>query len=166
MPSFASSQILGALIAFSGTTLLPGSINSEAIRLLVFSIRAGMAAVLLSMILVYIIRILIFNKHLFKKLVIPSIMVLTAFVGIVWRINIYFNKKMVPSIHTSVYQTSTPTASSENISLPTTHIVKKGESLWTISVTYYGKGALWKKIMTGNKSTIIHPGNKLEIPSV
>lgn len=49
------------------------------------------------------------------------------------------------------------------------HVVKKGESIWTIARQYYGKGALWTKIYNANKGIIknqnvIYPGQRLLIP--
>ena len=44
------------------------------------------------------------------------------------------------------------------------HIVKKGESLWQISRKYYGKGSAWILLKTQNESTLIHPGEIVEIP--
>lgn len=57
-----------------------------------------------------------------------------------------------------------------NNSKSKTHTVKKGDSLWTISKTYYGKGSDFEKIYQANKSIIgnnknaIKVGQKLVIP--
>lgn len=44
------------------------------------------------------------------------------------------------------------------------HIVKYGESLWTIAKIYYGKGSEWSKILTPDQKKSIHPGDILIIP--
>lgn len=54
---------------------------------------------------------------------------------------------------------------------PKTYTVKKGDTLWAISRRYLGKGAIWQKIYSANKSIIgsnpnlIKPGQELVIPS-
>ena len=46
------------------------------------------------------------------------------------------------------------------------HVVKKGESLWSISVKYYGIGTKWRKIYDYNKmkSTVIRVGQIVKVP--
>ena len=57
------------------------------------------------------------------------------------------------------------------ITLPCTHTVVSGESLWAIAKKYYGNGAKWSKIYEANKKVIgdnpdlIKPGMKLTIPA-
>lgn len=51
-----------------------------------------------------------------------------------------------------------------------THIVVKGETLWSIAKKYYGKGSKYTTIYNANKNIIknpnlIYPGQKLVIPS-
>lgn len=48
-----------------------------------------------------------------------------------------------------------------------TYTVQKGDNLWNIAVKFYGKGAMYKKIMDANglKTDIIHVGDVLTIPS-
>lgn len=48
----------------------------------------------------------------------------------------------------------------------TEHIVKKGDTLWSISVKYYGAGIKWRKIYDYNKlkTTVIKVGQSLKIP--
>lgn len=52
----------------------------------------------------------------------------------------------------------------------TTHVVKKGDTLWDLAQKYYGKSSLWRKIYDANKKVIgknpdkIYPGQKLTIP--
>lgn len=50
---------------------------------------------------------------------------------------------------------------------PRTHVVKKGESLWSISIKYYKTPDNWRKIADYNKlrnPNRIKPGQKLRIP--
>lgn len=54
--------------------------------------------------------------------------------------------------------------------LPCKHTVVKGDSLWKISVQYYGKGSKWTKIHEANKAVIknwdfLVPGTVLNIPA-
>ncbi len=47
------------------------------------------------------------------------------------------------------------------------YTVKKGDSLWKISKTVYGSGAMWQAIAKANKVDInrpLKPGTKLFIP--
>lgn len=46
------------------------------------------------------------------------------------------------------------------------HTVKKGESLWSISLKYYGVGTKWRKIFDYNKlkSTVIKVGQIIKVP--
>lgn len=51
-----------------------------------------------------------------------------------------------------------------------TYIIKKGDTLWSISKEYYGKGKNWKKIRKANKEDIkkpnkLKPGIKIVIPA-
>jgi LysM repeat protein len=160
MQNFASSQVLGAAIAFGGTTLLARSINFEILHLLVISIRVGMFMVLFSATLSSIIQISRFSKPFLYKLA-NSFAVLTVFVGIVWGTNFLLTNK-----NSAIAQVPTPTASSINVPVSAIHTVEAGESLWMISLKYYGSGSQWKKIITDNESTLIHPGDKLEIPEI
>lgn len=54
--------------------------------------------------------------------------------------------------------------------LPTTHVVKSGESLWTISERYYGTGYNWTAIEKANNLKdnpgVIYKDTKLVIPRV
>lgn len=59
------------------------------------------------------------------------------------------------------------------VSTQKTHIVGKGDSLWSLAKKYYGKGSLWKKIADANVKTypslknnpnFIRDGWKLVIP--
>lgn len=57
----------------------------------------------------------------------------------------------------------------ETVTLPTTHVVKSGESLWTIAETYYKNGFNWVEIQKVNG--LISPdylmvGQSLTIPAV
>jgi nucleoid-associated protein YgaU len=49
------------------------------------------------------------------------------------------------------------------------HVVAPGESLWKISVQYYGSGDLYQRLVVANPQTIsnpdvIHPGDVLRVP--
>lgn len=55
------------------------------------------------------------------------------------------------------------------ITLPTTHIVTKGEDLWKISEKYYKSGYNWTDIASANEianPNIIEEGTELTIPDV
>ena len=57
----------------------------------------------------------------------------------------------------------------QSTSLPAKHIVKAGESLWTISETYYKSGYNWVDIRDVNNITnpdLIEAGQTLTIPNV
>ncbi len=61
------------------------------------------------------------------------------------------------------------TALPAKIELPCKYIVKTDDSLWRLSVEYYGKGAKWMKIYEANKDKIknpdhLEPGVELTIP--
>jgi nucleoid-associated protein YgaU len=52
---------------------------------------------------------------------------------------------------------------------PRTHVVASGESLWSISVKYYGKGHHWRKIANANPSVDpdhLSAGTKLVVPEL
>jgi nucleoid-associated protein YgaU len=48
------------------------------------------------------------------------------------------------------------------------HIVAPGESLWTISVQYYGSGNLYHRLVVANPQisnpNVIHPGDLVRVP--
>lgn len=48
---------------------------------------------------------------------------------------------------------------------PTHYTVIEGESLWKIATSQYGKGIEWTQIKTPDNSTVIHPGEILELPT-
>ncbi len=48
---------------------------------------------------------------------------------------------------------------------PTTYVVKKGDTLWSIAKAFYGNGAMWSKIFEDNKSVIKDP-NKIYVGMV
>jgi nucleoid-associated protein YgaU len=57
----------------------------------------------------------------------------------------------------------------ENINLPTTHMVAKGENLWKISENYYKSGYNWTDIVNANNikdPNILLVGQNLTIPDV
>lgn len=63
------------------------------------------------------------------------------------------------------------TAPPAKIELPCKYIVKTDDSLWRLSVEYYGKGAKWMKIYEANKDKIknpdhLEPGVELTIPAL
>jgi nucleoid-associated protein YgaU len=63
----------------------------------------------------------------------------------------------------------TPQENTETTQSQVTHEVKKGETLWSISQTYYQKGSDWKKIADANNITDskkIEIGQKLIIPDI
>ena len=67
--------------------------------------------------------------------------------------------EMIPAIGTE----------QENIILPTTHIVIKGENLWKISEKYYNSGYNWTDIVKANgikNPNILLVGQNLTIPDV
>lgn len=79
------------------------------------------------------------------------------------------NSGNVTSNETVQTQESTQEGKSETINepLPTTHIVRESDSLWTIAEKYYGSGYNW--ISIANKNNLTNPdriqvGQKLEIP--
>lgn len=41
--------------------------------------------------------------------------------------------------------------------MPTTYVVKKGDSLYKIARKFYGDGALWERLYEKNTATIKHP---------
>ena len=55
---------------------------------------------------------------------------------------------------------------------PKTYTVVKGDSLWKIAQTHWGKGALYPKLIEANpdklkdENSVIHPGDVLVIPDV
>lgn len=55
----------------------------------------------------------------------------------------------------------------ESESLPNTHIVKRGDTLWGLAKKYLGSGLKWKKIaeLNGIKGTLIRTGQVLKIPN-
>ena len=77
-------------------------------------------------------------------------------------INLFGKKEegeMIPAIGTE----------QENINLPTTHIVVKGEDLWKISEKYYDSGYNWTDIVKENSinnPNILLVGQNLTIPDV
>ena len=53
---------------------------------------------------------------------------------------------------------------------PETYTVAKGDSLWKIAKTVYGKGTMWKVIYEANKATVKDPnmiivGQSLILPA-
>jgi len=76
----------------------------------------------------------------------------------------YFTNRKTPEILPPL-----ETTSEQETTEPKTHIVEKGESLWTISEKYYGTGYNWVDIKDENKlsdANAIHEGDQLTIPSV
>lgn len=65
--------------------------------------------------------------------------------------------------------TDVATSSSDLTSLPTTHIVEAGETLWSISEKYFKSGYNWVDIASANNLTdagVIRTGMELTIPNV
>jgi len=66
-------------------------------------------------------------------------------------------------------QTESPTTTTKETQLPTKHIVKENESLWTIAETYYKSGYNWVNLVKANAidtPDIIAVGQILTIPDV
>lgn len=66
---------------------------------------------------------------------------------------------------------NTTRAASKTTKKTRTYTMKKGDSLWSISKKFYGKGSLWKKIYNANKKKLkgknlrkLKVGTKLVIP--
>lgn len=75
-------------------------------------------------------------------------------------------KKVAPRKTNNIMLKSRP----QTKSAPKQYVVKKGDSLWKISVKFYGKGSQYTKIYNANRGIIgrnpnlIYPGQKLVIP--
>ena len=87
----------------------------------------------------------------------------------------WFSALLIKSSHVSAaINNSKPSATDKQINAASLknknstvkYVVKNGDSLWKISRDFYGKGTLWTKIISSNKSTTIYPGDILEIPLV
>ena len=51
---------------------------------------------------------------------------------------------------------------------PQKHVIAKGDTLWDLAKSFYGEGALWKKISEANGKPApraLHVGTELEIPA-
>jgi len=62
--------------------------------------------------------------------------------------------------------TNIPLPQSANLTNKRYHLVKEGESLWQIAKKYYGRGVDWTMIPTSDGSTVIYPGDVIEIPQI
>jgi nucleoid-associated protein YgaU len=74
---------------------------------------------------------------------------------------------LAPSVLGARVLDAAETASDE----PALHEVRRGETLWSISAAKLGDGALWVAVYRANRDQIknpkiLHPGQKLEIPTV
>lgn len=54
-------------------------------------------------------------------------------------------------------------------SLPTTHVVQRGDTLWRLAQFYYGEGSQWRRIKKANPGEVtgedaVTAGTKLTIP--
>lgn len=86
----------------------------------------------------------------------------------------WFNgSKSTPGVVTEQAAQETSQTGSQMATVPqggTSHVVARGENLWTISQKYYsGSGYNWVDIASANKLSnpgVIHSGEKLVIPSV
>lgn len=58
------------------------------------------------------------------------------------------------------------------ISLPTTHVIAKGQTLGHLAKKYYGKSSEWKRILKANEATLhgstkrLQPGMELTVPAL
>ena len=60
---------------------------------------------------------------------------------------------------------SSNVAGAKTVSLPATHMVVKGDTLWGLAYYYYGDGSLWGKISSANDNVLVlEIGDSLTIP--
>jgi nucleoid-associated protein YgaU len=69
----------------------------------------------------------------------------------------------------STFPEGLSTGTTETQTLPTTHVVQSGETLWDIAENYYGSGYNWVDIAKANNlssADVISEGEKLTIPAL
>jgi nucleoid-associated protein YgaU len=85
-----------------------------------------------------------------------------------------FNILKSRNLSSSNQQAKIPGTVDENIAesqinnLPAKHVVKDGETIWSISMNYYNSGYNWISIAKANNlenANVIQPGQELDIPN-
>lgn len=81
----------------------------------------------------------------------------------------YVRGRSETAVKTGAPTVTTETGEGAAVSLPTTHKVSQGESLWKISEEYYGSGYSWVEIAKASNlanPNVITVGQELSIPKV